>query len=309
MEYKLKIQGLNTADGTISIRALKLLIDTLVETCERGLRLAFQGESVKPGPSPNWLVRSVDFTFTDLTNGSTCIVLDAPKLGETASDQVRQQDLWYSKPEPEDTAISLVSHSVQAVVSDNFESNAYDKGVLDGLLSFDSFFKHYGSKVTIRSRERPNETFSLSAREIGKIRELKTNLPEPLVSVISGDFDLIQDSSSKFHIAMSDGQRIPGTINHEALTVEDMRKFWGKKVTIRGTVHFHPGRRIRLLEAQSISLAQEGDTVFERIPPPIPRSLFESEIQKLNANSALHDIWGKWPGDESIDDLLASLTP
>ncbi|HEY6805386.1 MAG TPA: hypothetical protein VI306_17545 [Pyrinomonadaceae bacterium] len=309
MKYKLKIQGLKTADGTISIRALKLLVDTLVETCERGLRLAFQGESVKPGPSPNWLIRSVDFTFTDLTNGSTCIVLDVPKLGETASDQVKQQDLWYSKPRPEDTAISLVSQSVKAVVSDKFESNAYDKGVLDGLLSFDSFFKNYGSKVTIRSSERPSEAFSLSANEIRKIREIKTNMPEPLVSVISGNFDLIQHSNSKFHIAINDGQIILGTIDREALTVEDMRKFWGKKVTIRGMVHFHPGRRIRLLEAQSIGLAQEGDRVFERTPSPTPRTLFDSEIQRLDANSALHDIWGKWPGDESIDDLLASLTP
>jgi hypothetical protein len=54
MNYKFKLKGLKTPDGTISIRALQLLVDTLTETCERGLRLAVQGESVKRGPNPGW---------------------------------------------------------------------------------------------------------------------------------------------------------------------------------------------------------------------------------------------------------------
>lgn len=40
MNYKFKLQGLKTPGGTISIRALQLFVDTLTETCERGLRLA-----------------------------------------------------------------------------------------------------------------------------------------------------------------------------------------------------------------------------------------------------------------------------
>ena len=50
MHYKFKLKGLKTPDGTISIRALQFLVDTLTETCERGLRLAVQGDSVKRGP-------------------------------------------------------------------------------------------------------------------------------------------------------------------------------------------------------------------------------------------------------------------
>ncbi len=309
MKYKVTLKGLNTPDGTISIRALKLLIDTLSETAERGLRLAIQGESVKPGPIPSWLVRSLDFTVTGLQPGSTTLVLDAPKLGDTAPEQIKQQDLWYSKPTPDDTAISLVSRSLKDVIENNVESNAYDKGVLDGLLSFDAFFKSYGSKLVVQAIRRRSETFSLSADELERVRELKSEIPEPTTLVISGKFDVIQHSSPKFHLALSNGQVILGTIDRDILNVEDMRKYWGRKVTIKGTLHFHPGRKIRLLEAQSIKVAEEGEEVFERLPASArPLSLFDSEVPKLDASGALHDIWGKWPGDESIEELLGALT-
>jgi hypothetical protein len=35
MKYKLKIQGLHTPPGTISIRALKELVDAVIESSER----------------------------------------------------------------------------------------------------------------------------------------------------------------------------------------------------------------------------------------------------------------------------------
>ena len=310
MNYKFKLEGLKTPGGTISIRALQLFVNTLTETCERGLRLAIQGESVKSGPIPNWLARSLDFTVTGIQKGSTTISLDAPPLGETAPNQIKQQDLWFSKPTPEDTAITLVSRSVREVISEKSESDAYDKGVLDGLLSFDTFFKTYGDRVEVQASGRPAENFSLSSYELEKVRELKAEIPEPIAIVISGNFDVIQHSRSKFHLDLSKGQVILGTIDREILSVEDMRNFWGKKVTIKGTLHFHRGRKIRLLEAQSIKLAEEGEEVFERLSlqgKPLP--LFDLEIQKLNASPALKEIWGKWPGDESIEELLSALTP
>jgi hypothetical protein len=88
-----------------------------------------------------------------------------------------------------------------------------------------------------------------------------------------------------------------------------MRDFWGKKVTIKGMVHFNPGRRVRLLEAQTIKPSEIGEEVFEKMPTaPKPVALFETDLHKLSVGPALNDIWGKWPGDESIEELLSSLT-
>lgn len=310
MKYKFKLKGLSTPPGTISIRALKDLVDTVIESSERGLRLAVQGESVKPGPLPTWLARSLDFTVTGLTKGSTTVLIEAPQLGETAPEQIKQQDLWYSKPTAEDTAISLLSRSVREAVSENLESNAYDKGVLDGLLSFESFFTTHGKRLIVQSAKHPDENFSLGCGELERIRHLKSETPEPTAFVISGRFDLIQHSSRRFHLLLSNNQVILGTIDRDVLSVEDMREFWGKKVTIKGMVHFNPGRKVRLLEAQTIKLAEEGEEVFEKMPaPPKPVALFDSDLRKMSVGPALEEIWRKWPGEEPIDELLAALTP
>ncbi len=310
MKYKLKIKGLKTPAGTISIRALKDLVDTVIESSERGLRLAIQGESVKRGAIPAWLARSLDFTVTGLEEGSTTIVLDVPRLGETAPEQIKQQDLWYSKPKPEDTALTLLSRSVNDAKSENVESNAYDRGVLDGLLSFESFFKTFGDKLVVQAPLRPAENFSLSCSELEHVRRLKTDTPEATAFVISGQFDVIQHSSRRFHLLLGNGHVIPGTIDRDILNVENMRDFWGKKVTIKGMVHFNPGRKVRLLEAQTIKPAEEGEEIFEKMPaPPTPMALFETDLHMLSVGPALEEIWGKWPGDEPIEELLAALTP
>ena len=141
------------------------------------------------------------------------------------------------------------------------------------------------------------------------MRALKQDTPEPSTFVITGKFDLIQHSRQKFHLVLSNGQVIPGVINPEILDVENMREFWGRRVTIKGLVHFNPGRKVRLFEAQSIKPAESGEEIFERVPKaPEPQLLFDVESPKLSAAPALEEIWGRWPGDESIDELLTALT-
>ncbi len=310
MKYKFRIKGLGSPNGTISIRALKELVDLVLDCSERGLRLALQGESVKRGRLPAWLTKSLDFTVTGIEKGSTAVVVDAPPLGQTAATLIQQQDLWYTTPTAEDTALSLLSRSVRDTVSENADSNAYDTGMLEGLLGFEDFFKKFAKEIVLESPERPQEGFSLGCAELERVRRLKEETPEPAAFVLSGEFDLIQHSNRKFQLRLSNGQIVQGTVNPEHLGPEDMRQFWGKKVTLKGTVHFRPGRKVRLIEAEVIKPAEEGEEVFDRMPtPPKPMPLFESDVLGFNAAPALQDIWGKWPGDESIEDLLAALTP
>ena len=48
--------------------------------------------------------------------------------------------------------------------------------------------------------------------------------------------------------------------------------------------------------------------ILERVPKaPVP-SMFDGESPELSAAPALEEIWGKWPGNESIDELLTTLT-
>jgi hypothetical protein len=56
-------------------------------------------------------------------------------------------------------------------------------------------------------------------------------------------------------------------------------------------------------------VAESGEEIFEPVPKaPEPQLLFDVESPKLSGIPALEEIWGRWPGDESIDELLTALT-
>jgi hypothetical protein len=107
---------------------------------------------------------------------------------------------------------------------------------------------------------------------------------------------------------LPDGQIIPGQIDEEFVGVEELRRLWGKKVSIKGTVSYKPSGKIRVLEAQMLKLMEEGEEVFETAP--VVQTEFEF-VRQLATDSArrnwLNDIRGKWPGDETIDDLMKEL--
>jgi len=52
----------------------------------------------------------------------------------------------------------------------------------------------------------------------------------------------------------------------------------------------------------------EGLVAGEELIETSGNALSDLEVEKLSAGPALKEIWGKWPGDESIHELLSALT-
>lgn len=309
LKYQLKLKGLSSPSGTIPLIALKEVCDLLLGAAERGLRLAVEGASVKRGRLPGWLTNSLELTVTGLKKGSTVLNIEAPVLGETAKEQIRQQDLWYVAPEPQDTALTLLSQSVRDTTAEAVDSNAYDRGVLDSLLQFKPFLKNTADKIQLKCVSRPTERFEIGEAELTKIERLKAKIPQPRAIVISGRFDVIEHQKKRFQLVLSNGESLPGTIDTEHLDVEHMRQFWGKKVTIKGVVHFRPSRKPRLIEAQVIKLMEEGEDVFETLPAEPSQIEFVNSVRDTAAarQGWLKEVWNKWPGNEPIEELLAAL--
>ena len=266
LKYQLRLQGLETSRGTIPLKALQEVCDLVLATAERGLRLSVEGSSVRPGRLPRWLSKSLDLTVTGIGKGSTVLNIEAPFLGTTAREHIRQQDLWHVVPKPDDTAFTLFAKSVHDTTAGELESDSYDRGVLESLLEFKPFLKNYADKIELRCPSRPREHFKLGEAELEKIQRLKAKTPEPRAVVLSGQFDAIEHSRRRFHLVLSNGDSVLGAIDPTYLGVEDMRQFWGKKATIKGIAHFRPSGRPRLIEAQIIKPMEEGDDMFSEIP-------------------------------------------
>lgn len=237
-KYELRLKGLISPSGTVPLRAMQEVCDLLLGAAERGLRLAVEGTSVKRGRLPSWLTKSLDLNLIGMKKGSTVLAIEAPLLGQTAQEQIQQQDFWYVVPKPEDTALTLLSKSVRDTTKEVLDSDAYDGGILDSLLQFRTFLKSSAEKIELRCASRPKEHFKLAEPELVKIHRLKAKIPEPRAVLISGLFDVIEHNRKRFHLVLGNQESLLGAIDTEHLDVEQMRQFWGKKVTIQGPCSF-----------------------------------------------------------------------
>jgi len=179
IHYTIRITGLKTPEGAIPLMALMGISDTLLQGSERALRLSIEGASVKRGRAPSWLSNSLDFTIVGISKGATALEIEAPTLAESAPQQVRQQNLWYTLPDPEDTALSLLSRSVSEATSERLESEYYDRGVLSALLSFKPLLGKYFDGLEMISPDRTRDGFRIGDEEIAKLGRLEAQTPDP----------------------------------------------------------------------------------------------------------------------------------
>jgi hypothetical protein len=309
VKYQLKVKGLSTPDGTIPVRALLDLLRGITDCAEKGLRLAIEGASVKAGRPPAWLEKAVNLTFSGLEKGSTILDFEAPELGDVIGPVLHQQDFWVRAPLPTDTAITLFARSVHDTTAENLESEYYDAGLLSSFLDLKPFFKTEADSVELVAKGRPHENLTLGWSEMEKAERLKIRTPDSQAFLISGHLDAIQHSSRRFQLVLPGKQPIPGRINEEFLSAENLRQFWGTDVTIKGMVHFRPSGSIKLLEAHLIKQKENGEEVFEELPVFQTKAEFVrgAAIQAAEKKDWLKDVWGRWPGDETIEDLLEGL--
>ncbi|MBI2927892.1 MAG: hypothetical protein HYY24_19555 [Verrucomicrobia bacterium] len=308
VKYQLRVEGLPTPDGTISVRALLELLRGLTECAERGLRLAIEGASVKVGRTPAWLDKAVNLVFSGLEKGSTVLDLEAPTLGDVLGAGLQQQDFWNQPPAPDDTALSLFAKSVRDTTAENLESEFYDAGVLRALLNLKPFFKSEAKSAELTAPGRPQEHVVLSMAGMEKAERLKTVTPDPQAFIVSGHLDAIKHSQKRFQLVLPEGKVIPGRINEEFMTAEALRQFWGKEVTINGIVHFKPSGKVQLLQAHLIKPKEHGEEIFGEVPAVQTEAEFVTNaFEPAEKRDWLKEVWGEWPGDESAEEILEGL--
>jgi len=145
--------------------------------------------------------------------------------------------------------------------------------------------------------------------DMEKVRGIEIRTPEARLFLLSGTLDAIEHSRKRFSLALRDGRRLPGRIDEEFLGTEELRRFWGREVTVKGQVFFKPSGNVQLVQAQHLKEKEAGDQIFERAPAAQSEFGFVRDSTTVaSAKSGwLRDVWGKWPGDEPIEELLEAL--
>lgn len=308
--YQLRLEGLTTVQGQIKAQALQRVLGALLKTAERATRLLATGEGDAKGARPAWLAKTVDFTVSGLTPGSTVLELDAPRIADVAPDAFEQRDFWREVPEDEDTALDLAALAIQEADREDTTGERYDVSVLEAVMEFKRAGGEEGMRFQLIPQDPERGSFELTDATYARIAERRTQQPEPRAFIVHGKLDEIRHSGGRFRLLMDNGVQLLGRLHADFLSGESLRPLWGHSATVEGMVHFKRNGQPRFIEARKISKPAAGDQIFSSLPmvaAPLRQESLFPELATKSGDADPMALWGAWPGEEPVEELMALL--
>jgi len=265
-----------------------------------------EGVSSKKGPKPEWLESTIDFQLTSINAGSTVLTVEAPII----EDAIQNFQIPLFDRNPEDlkpyTGIDLALEALQQAFETNGNDDLLDKHLLKEMEKYRSLFHKQRGTVEI-SGHQIRKPAQLRYQNFQDIKKLEERTPPPIKAMMNGTLDLMQYSKDLIQIETEQG-RIRAILSGD-LTFNEVKNFFGSKVTIEGIAHFKPSGKVSSIEVSKVREAVGGEERFSAQPIPITEQLDFVELRKEQeyTGTKLDSIIGQWPGDESIEDLLALL--
>lgn len=291
---------------------LGLLLAELPLAIRASVSMAFRNRSHRKGRRPNWLDRASDVRFVDHQgNGESVLYFEAPPLGEAAADVYAQQSLFPDaddRPAEEDTAFDVFGDVLADVQHRNADSTHYDPSLLRRITQFKRVFKRGPyTAVDFTSRRFPLDSparFTPALIESAKV--LLGRTPSPQRVRIVGQLDGLVASTQQFSILLDSGEKVAGVFADDE--IDAMRELWRKRVLVLGTAVYRASGRLLRIDAEYVKPGENEPNVFSRMPSP---SRTKIDVAKLHVpqgpRSGMAAIFGKWPGDESDEQIQEAL--
>jgi hypothetical protein len=308
IKHTINLKGFNLEKGKISLSLLEKLSNHLISLAESTMLSFIEGKSYKKrGKLPDWLSKSLDFQLTGIKEGSTILELEAPQLSETL-DAIPQ--LLFEDIQPDEitnnSALGFSMYAYEQVVNEKYDSYLLDKNLLKEMSNFDKFLAGNDSQIIITNQN--NQKSSIIKREyLEKIKNIEIKTPEPIRTRITGVLDLIKHSNEQLELLVNN-KRIRAYLS-DKVSLNDIIKFFGKEISVLGLINYKPSNEAKSIEIHSFETANDNDTFFKTIPESIKEEIDLKQLaSKQNyIGTEIDSILGKWPGDESIEELIESV--
>lgn len=300
MNYEIKIEHAQEANGAIDLDRLTKIADSIRKISEGALQIRLKGISLSRGRKKISLQDALKVSLTGIKEGSTILCLETEKFEKTL--QSYQTDIFRAEAQaelPNETPISLFIKSFQDALGDDDHQDLLDKPLLRELKNLKkAFFSE--EEMMIFSNQGSLPDLQLTPKDFRKLKVLEDEIPDPQPVVLNGVVELLQFSKLKVKIKTEEG--IVDGFLADDLSSEDIASFWGKEVTITGTSHFKP-RGKSIIEIERVFEPGEGDTYFSKRPKSETVEMqLERQIREKGSNP-LAKIIGKWPGDETDEEF------
>jgi hypothetical protein len=291
---------------------LGMLFAELPLAIRASVSMAFRNRSQVKGRRPGWLERASDVRFVDHQgNGESVLYFEAQPLGEAAPDVYAQQSLFPEaddRPDEDDTAFDLLGDVLSDVQQRNADSAHYDPSLLHRITQFNRVFKKGPySEVDFTSRRFPSASparFTPAVVESAKV--LLGRTPSPQRVRIVGQLDGLVASTQRFSVLLDSGDKVVGVFADEQM--DAMQELWRKRVLVLGTAVYRASGRLLRIDAEAVKPGDNEPNIFSRMPSPPSTKIDTSKLRKPQGpKSGISAIIGKWPGDETEEEITAIL--
>ena len=126
--------------------------------------------------------------------------------------------------------------------------------------------------------------------------------------MVAGKLDQISHSDRAFRLVLQDGSQLQGVIPDENGLLKALPALWGHEALVHGVAKFRPSGRILRLEASAIEPPRGDVRVWAVMPRPLFAPLDVAALRSPQGpRSGINAIFGKWPGDETDEEIRAAL--
>lgn len=118
---------------------------------------------------------------------------------------------------------------------------------------------------------------------------------------------MVRHSTRSFEMLLEEGKKVRGVLE-SGDQIETLKSLLGKKILAVGKAVYRPSGSLLRVDAQAVEEGTGQPKVFSKVPPPIEHRQPAARLRiSEQATHGVPGFFGKWPGDESDDELLAML--
>jgi len=279
MEYEIKLSGTPFDDGAIDLDRLEIIAQYLRDIAKGALQMRMFGSSYKRGRETEDIAKALRIRLRGLSQGSTILHLECEPFRSTLRNvqgSLFQQAILERLPDQ--TPISLVMESFQEALAPESNGEMLDKQLLKDLQSFRKVLVNEAQTLEFSNRGSLPD-LQLRMADFARLKTIEEQTPNPQPVVIAGIVEELKFSKAKVTFIPDKGRPITGFLG-ETVPAGEMAKYWGQKVTIRGTAHFRPSGQMSFVEIGKVSLADKGDAYFSR---PVLRETVAQQLERQMA--------------------------
>jgi hypothetical protein len=303
LRHEIKLKGPAVRPERIAAPLFHDLLHIFVEGAQRALRFRIEGRSTARGSQPGWLRSAAQFDLLIEPQAEPGIFrVESRPLKQVLPENLRSSEALVDLGST-GTAVDLFEAGLEDALSGAADSDKFDEGMAETFHAFARLFDQGVERIEIIN----GRTIPVDIEGVERVARLRRQTPLPRAVRIAGKLDAIRHSDRVFTLILENGTALKGVGEH--LDPAELASLFGQKVIVSGQAVFRPSGSVLRIEAEQIQGASPQQvSLWSNPPKPLLAPLdIRSLRQSQDGGAGLNAVYGKWPGDETEEELAAAL--